>query len=380
MENFTIKTRINFGSDALKRLEQIPYKKVLVITDPFMAKSGMIKLVTDRLDAGAIKYELFTDVVPDPPISKISLGVGAMSQYHPDALVAVGGGSAIDSAKAINKVYSQIAKARTVPMVAIPTTSGTGSEVTSFAVISDPEANCKYPLINDDMLPVETILDAELVKSVPANITANTGMDVLTHAIEAFVSTNHNDFSDAMAEKAIELCGEYLLRSYADNNDTVAREKMHSASCLAGIAFNSASLGVNHGIAHAIGAHFHIPHGQANAMLLPKIVEFNSGVTGITKKHDECNPCINRYARIANTLGLSAPYSVYSVRALINWLNFMISEMKIPESISKCGVDKYKYFSEIDKMAKNALADACTATNPIVPTVEDVKRILTELY
>lgn len=380
MENFTIKTRINFGSDALKRLEQIPYKKVLVITDPFMAKSGMIKLVTDRLDAGAIKYELFTDVVPDPPISKISLGVGAMSQYQPDALVAVGGGSAIDSAKAINKVYSQIANAGTVPMVAIPTTSGTGSEVTSFAVISDPEANCKYPLINDDMLPVETILDAELVKSVPANITANTGMDVLTHAIEAFVSTNHNDFSDAMAEKAIELCGEYLLRSYADNNDTVAREKMHSASCLAGIAFNSASLGVNHGIAHAIGAHFHIPHGQANAMLLPKIVEFNSGVTGITRKHDECNPCISRYARIANTLSLSAPYSVYSVRALINWLNFMISEMKIPESISKCGVDKYKYFSEIDEMAKNALADACTATNPIVPTVEDIKRILTELY
>lgn len=380
MENFTIKTRINFGSDALKRLEQISYKKILVITDPFLAKSGMIKLVTDRLDAGGAKYELFTDVVPDPPISKISLGVGKMSQYQPEAIVAVGGGSAIDSAKAINKVYSQIKNAKTVPMVAIPTTSGTGSEVTSFAVISDPEANCKYPLINDDMLPVETILDAELVKSVPASITANTGMDVLTHAIEAFVSTNHNDFSDAMAEKAIELCGEYLLRSYADNNDTVAREKMHSASCLAGIAFNSASLGVNHGIAHAIGAHFHIPHGQANAMLLPRIVEFNSGVTGITKKHDECNPCINRYARIANTLGLSAPYSVYSVRALINWLNFMISEMKIPESISKCGVDKYKYFSEIDEMAKNALADTCTATNPITPKLDDVKRILTELY
>ncbi len=380
MEQFTIKTTINFGENALDRLISLSYKKVLVVTDPFIAQNGMLKNITDRLDKGNIEYRLFTDVVPDPPIDKISLGVKVISEYNPEAMIALGGGSAIDSAKAMNMVYSQITKSHTFPLVAIPTTSGTGSEVTSFAVISDPKANCKYPLVDNNMLPVETILDAELVKSVPANITANTGMDVLTHAIEAFVSVNHNDFSDALAEKAIELCGEYLLRSYADCNDTVAREKMHTASCLAGLAFNSVSLGLNHGIAHTIGAHFHIPHGQANAMLLPSIVEYNSGVTSITKKHDECNPCITRYGRIANALGLSAPYVVHSVRALINWLNFMIREMKIPSNISECGIDKYKYFSEIDKMADRALLDACTATNPVKPTKEDIKRLLTEIY
>jgi alcohol dehydrogenase class IV len=380
MEQFTIKTTINFGENALDRLISLPYKRVLVVTDPFIAQNGMIKNITQRLDKGNIEYRLFTDVVPDPPIDKISLGVKAISEYNPEAMIALGGGSSIDSAKAMNMVYSQITKSNTVPLVAIPTTSGTGSEVTSFAVISDPKVNCKYPLVDNNMLPVETILDAELVKSVPANITANTGMDVLTHAIEAFVSLNHNDFSDALAEKAIELCGEYLLRSYADCNDTVAREKMHTASCLAGLAFNSVSLGLNHGIAHTIGAHFHIPHGQANAMLLPSVVEFNSGVTSITKKHDECNPCITRYGRIANALGLSAPYVVHSVRALINWLNFMIREMKIPSKISECGVDKYKYFSEIDQMADRALLDTCTATNPVVPTKEDIKRLLTEIY
>ncbi|MBQ7901601.1 MAG: iron-containing alcohol dehydrogenase [Clostridia bacterium] len=377
MEIFTLSTKIIFGDNAIDRLKDIPYRRVLVVTDPFAAKSGMLDLITEPLLAGGAEYELFTDVVPDPPVAKVSLGVKKMMEYQPQAIVALGGGSAIDSAKGINKVYSQATGNPTVPMIAIPTTSGTGSEVTSFAVISDPAENRKYPLVSNDMLPAEAILDARLVQSVPANITANTGMDVLTHAIEAYVSVNHNDFADALAEKAIELCGKYLLRAYCDGNDLEARAKMHSASCLAGVAFNNVSLGVNHGIAHTLGAHYHIPHGLANAMLLPKVVEFNSGVYNVTSKY---NPCARRYSHIANVLGIYSDHTASTVRALVNWLSFMLDEMNIPRSVSKCGVDCMDYAANIPNMIESALADGCTLTNPVKPTYSDIEKILRELY
>ena len=377
MEIFTLSTKIIFGDNALDRLKDIPYRKVLVVTDPFAEKSGMIDYVTEPLTEGGAEYELFTDVVPDPPVAKVSLGVKKMQEYQPQAIVALGGGSAIDCAKGINKVYSQVTGNTTVPLIAIPTTSGTGSEVTSFAVISDPDENRKYPLVSADMLPAESILDARLVQSVPANITAHTGMDVLTHAIEAYVSINHNDFADALAEKAIELCGRYLLRAYVDGSDLEARAKMHSASCLAGVAFNNVSLGVNHGIAHALGAHFHIPHGLANAMLLPKVVEFNSGVYNVTSKYNEC---ARRYSRIANVLGIYSDHTASTVRALINWLSFMLEEMDIPRSVSKCGVDVMEYASNIPNMIEGAMADSCTMTNPVKPTYQDIEKILKDIY
>ena len=240
-------------------------------------------------------------------------------------------------------------------LIAIPTTSGTGSEVTSFAVVSDREAERKYPLVSESLTPEETILDAELVKSVPPAITADTGMDVLTHAIEACVSTNRNDFSTALAEKSIEICGVFLLRAYLDGNDTHARQKMHVASCLAGLAFNSASLGLNHGMAHQLGAMFHIPHGRANAMLLPHIIEFNSDINKHSKSRKEYLPAVKRYSTIAQILGLSSYNKIMTVRSLVNWVQFMLKEMDIPLSISQMGtITEEEYMSKLDVMAEAA--------------------------
>lgn len=381
MRSFEIKTKVFFGDQALDRLAEIPYNKVLIITDPFMAQSSMFNLVTDPLKRANKEFEIFKDVVPDPPIEKISEGVKKMLEYKPDVLVAVGGGSAIDSSKSIREFALRVEPYAEVGLIAIPTTSGTGSEVTSFAVVSDPKEKMKYPLVSEHLTPDEAILDAELVKSVPPAITADTGMDVFTHALEACVSTNRSDFTNALAEKAIEICGVFLLRAYLDGNDTHARQKMHSASCLAGLAFNTASLGLNHGMAHQLGATFHIPHGRANAMLLPHIIEFNSDINKHSKSQKEYLPAVKRYATVAQILGLSSYNKIMTVRSLVNWVQFMLKEMDIPLSISQMGtISKEEYFNAIDRMANAALADACTATNPRVPTKEDVVKMYQKLW
>ena len=381
MKSFDIKTKIYFGDQALDRLAEIPYKKILIVTDPFVAENKMMDLVTTPLKRGGKDYEIFKDVVPDPPIEKISQGVKKMLEYRPDAIVAVGGGSAIDSSKSIREFALRVDRYGDVGLIAIPTTSGTGSEVTSFAVVTDPAEQVKYPLVSYSMTPDEAILDAELVKSVPPAVTADTGMDVFTHALEASVSINRSDFSNALAEKAIEICGVFLLRAYLDGNDMHARQKMHSASCLAGLAFNAASLGLNHGMAHQLGATFHIPHGRANAMLLPHIIEFNSDINKHSKSRKEYLPAVKRYSTVAQILGLSSYNKIMTVRSLVNWVQFMLKEMDIPLSISQMGtISEEEYFGAIDRMADAALADACTATNPRVPTKTDVINIYKNLW
>ena len=290
MKTFEMKTVIHFGDNSLERLKVIPYKRVLIITDPFIANGDMIDLITAPLKSGGIQYDLFTDVVPDAPIGKIAEGVKKFLEYQPEAVIAVGGGSAIDSSKAIREFALKINNYGKVGLIAIPTTSGTGSEVTSFAVVNDTDAQVKYPLVSDSLTADEAILDAELVRSVPASVTADTGMDVFTHALESYVSTDHNEFSAALAEKAIEICGVFLLRAYLDGNDMHARQKMHVASCLAGLSFNTAGLGITHSMAHQLGAMFHIPHGRANAMLLPHIVEFNANINKHSKSQKEYLP------------------------------------------------------------------------------------------
>ena len=381
MKSFEIKTRIFFGEQALDHLKELPYRKILIITDPFVVQSRMIDLITAPLIEAKIDYDIFKDVVPDPPIEKISEGVRKLLEYRPEAIVAVGGGSAIDSSKSIREFALKVDNYGEVGLIAIPTTSGTGSEVTSFAVVSDREAERKYPLVSESLTPEETILDAELVKSVPPAITADTGMDVLTHAIEACVSTNRNDFSTALAEKSIEICGVFLLRAYLDGNDTHARQKMHVASCLAGLAFNSASLGLNHGMAHQLGAMFHIPHGRANAMLLPHIIEFNRDINKHSKSRKEYLPAVKRYSTIAQILGLSSYNKIMTVRSLVNWVQFMLKEMDIPLSISQMGtITEEEYMSKLDVMAEAALADGCTATNPREATKADVIQIYKDLW
>ena len=381
MDSFGIKTQIYFGNGALSRLKEIPYRKVLIITDPFVVQSKMIDLITKPLSEGGITYEVFYDVVPDAPLDKISNGVKKFLEYKPEAIVAVGGGSAIDSSKAIREFALKIEPYGEVGLIAIPTTSGTGSEVTSFAVVNDTTAKVKYPLVSERLTAEEAILDAELVKSVPPAITADTGMDVFTHALEAYVSTAHNEFSSALAEKAIEICGVFLLRAYLDGSDMHARQKMHVASCLAGLAFNSASLGITHSMAHQLGALFHIPHGRANAMLLPHIVEFNANINKHSRSQKEYLPSVKRYANIAHILGLSNYNEVMSVRSLVNWIQFMQKEMNIPLTIQEIGtITPDAYFAAVDKMAEAALADACTPTNPRVPTKEDIIKIYTKLW
>ena len=319
--------------------------------------------------------------MPDAPLNKITAGVKAFLDYKPDTIIAIGGGSAIDSSKTIREFALKINPYGKVGLIAIPTTSGTGSEVTSFAVVNDTEAKVKYPLVSDSLTADEAILDAKLVASVPPTITADTGMDVVTHALESYVSTQHNEFSAALAEKALEICSVFLTRCYYDGNDMHARQKMHVASCLAGLAFNTASLGINHSMAHQLGARFHIPHGRANAMLLPHVIEFNSDINHASRSQKEYLPAVERYASAAHVLGLSSYNPVMGVRSLVNWTQFMMKEMAIPMRISELKtISAVEYFDALDEMSENALKDGCTATNPRPVTKEQIKHIYTKLW
>ena len=248
-------------------------------------------------------------------------------------------------------------------------------------MISDPQEQRKYPLVSDSLLPTEAILDAELTRSVPPSITADTGMDVFTHALEAYVSTQSTEFSAALSEKAIEICGTFLLRAYLDGNDTHARKKMHIASCLAGLSFNAASLGINHSLAHQLGAHFHIPHGRANAMLLPHIIEYNSMISKNSRSQKTYPRQVEKYCTIARLLGVQNFNTVTTIRALVAWVQFMLREMDIPLSISQTGkCTRAEYFKAIPDMAEAALQDACTPTNPRQPSKDDIMEIYERLW
>jgi len=382
MKEFHINTEIFFGENALDRLAELSFDSVMIVTDPFVVQSGMITLLTTRLDGAGIRYELFTNVVPDPPVDKVIAGVAAVLKTKAPCIIGVGGGSAIDTAKAIKRFAAQFDENYTPYLIAIPTTSGTGSEVTRFAVISDPAAGRKYPLVDEELLPDEAILDEVLVKSVPASVTADTGMDVMTHAIEAYVSTENNEFSGALAEKAVEISGQFLIRSYSSCEDTHARSKMHIASCLAGLAFNSASLGLNHGMAHQLGARFHIPHGRANAILLPYIIEYNSGVTLTNRSQKEYPSCVRKYCNLARILGVSNMNEVTTIRALISYLHFLNAEMGIPSKVSEAcpKLSETEYLAALDDMAVAALADSCTATNPRTPSHEEIVEIFKKIW
>lgn len=375
MNSFEIKTKIKFGQDSLKSLEDIKGKKILIITDPFMIKSKAIDSILDNLKN--CTYEVFSDIVPDPPIEVIVDGIKAFDKIKPNVIIALGGGSAIDSAKAILDFSKRILDVNNVTFIAIPTTSGTGTEVTSFSVITDNEKGIKYPLISDSLLPDIAILDPQLVKTVPNTITADTGMDVLTHAIEAYVSTNANDFSDALAEKAIKLVFKYLPRAYKNGEDLDAREKMHNASCLAGMAFNQASLGINHSIAHALGGKFHIPHGRTNAILLPHVIEYNAGIVGYT--NTEYSVAARKYAEIASLLGIDFSNIRIGVRSLISEIVKLQKELKMSTKLSQCNVSSSDIKKEEDEIAKLAIKDSCTKTNPKIPTEQDIKEILNKI-
>ncbi|MFW5435870.1 1-propanol dehydrogenase PduQ [Paenibacillus apiarius] len=378
MDKISMKTDIYLGQGALDRLTEWRNKRIFIVTDPFMVKSGMINMLFERLHESNEQY-IFSNIVPDPPVEIVTEGVEALGSFQADLMIAIGGGSAIDAAKAMKIFAQKILDERDMPFVAIPTTSGTGSEVTSFSVISDKKKNIKYPLVSDDMLPQEAILDPELVKSVPDFITADTGMDVLTHAIEAYVSTKANDISDALAEKAIKLVFAYLPRAYKDGNDLEAREKMHNASCLAGMAFNITSLGLNHGIAHVAGAKFKITHGRMNSLLLPHVIEFNADYKPGYGK-EESNRAAARYAEISKSLGLPASHAKSGVRSLVQAIKQLQKQLRMPQTLQDCNVEQATLEEMGAAIAEGALQDGCTATNPRVPAASDVVGILNKMF
>lgn len=381
MKEFEVKTKIYFGENALARLGDLKTDRVFLVADPFTVSSGLIDYVLEPLKKNGIAYSIFSKVVADPPLDVVIAGVKEALACKGKYIVAVGGGSAMDTSKAIRKFAGQIDDSYRPELICIPTTSGTGSEVTSFAVISDTVNNTKIPLIADDMTPEEAILDEVLVKSVPKSITADTGMDVITHAMEAYVSLNNNEFSGALAEKAVEICGQFLLRSYNDNNDAHARRKVHIASCLAGLAFNSSSLGLNHGMAHQLGAMFHIPHGKANAILLPHIIEYNSEIGTFSRSKATYAPCVRKYCNLARILGVSNLNEVTTIRALVSYIQFLLHEMSIPLHVSELNVvGEGDYMAAIGEMADHALEDRCTATNPRRPTRQEVIDIYKEIW
>lgn len=372
MDTFHVKTKILIGGGMDELAEKL--RRVFIVTDKFMAESGRVAYVTDRLERAGGEYVIFSDVQADPDIGTVARGAGIILDFQPDAVVAFGGGSAIDAAKAIVYFAARERDMRGCPFIAVPTTSGTGSEVSRFAVITDREKGLKYPLIDDSLLPDLAVLDAQLTTSVPPAVTADTGIDVFTHAVEAFVSTASNDFSDAAAEKAIKLVRSNLLAAYGSPGDLAARQKMHNASCLAGIAFSNSGLGLNHGMAHALGARFHIPHGRANGIMLPYVMSFNAGCA------ETLTPTAKRYAQISRLLGLESSSIRQSALNLIRTARRYVEKLSIPATIQAAGVGPGEFEAEVRSMAEAAMADRCTATNPRTCTVDEIEQVFRKAF
>ncbi|HFI0508013.1 TPA: 1-propanol dehydrogenase PduQ [Streptococcus suis] len=372
------KTELCIGEGALDQLKSYKDEHILVVADPFLRQSGQLESVLHYLDSSN-QIIVFDDIVPDPPIETIVAGIQAVGSHSISIILTIGGGSAIDAAKAIYYFGKKMNVFADAILIAIPTTSGTGSEVTEFAVITDSQQEIKYPLVSREILPDIAILDSCLVTSLPEAITADTGMDVLTHAIEAYVSTNATDFSDALAEKAIKLVFQYLPQAYQNGNDSVAREKMHVASTLAGMAFNTASLGINHGLAHATGAKFHIPHGRVNSILMPHVIQYNANIGSRGMATEDKQTAI-RYQEIAKLIGCSATSPVLGVRQLIEAVKKLQRKLDLPLSLRDYGVSISAFNESKEEIALAAISDKCTATNPRIPTKEEALEVLENAF
>lgn len=373
MNKFICGAKILLGIDQLSAVIK-DSKKVFVMCDPFIVETNKTVYLTEQFHKLGIEYTIYSNVAPDPSTELVAEGMRAMTEFAPDTVIGFGGGSAIDACKAVMYIAQRKGLIGSQNFIAIPTTSGTGSEVTDFSVITDTAKAVKYPLISEQMLPDIAILDAEFTLTIPPSITAATGMDVLTHAIEAFVSKKATDFSDAMAEKAIRLVRSNLIKAYTTPHDYEARQAMHNASCMAGIAFNNAGLGLNHGMAHAIGARFHIPHGKANAVLLPYVMAFNAGC------FDSLNDCAKVYARIARIIHVDSSSIRQSSLNMIRAVKKFNTQLDIQPDIRSMGIHQEEFKEALHDMAVAAHSDRCTVTNPRECSVEEIKEIFTHAY
>lgn len=408
MQWFKVPDKIYFEHNSIQYLEKMPnITRAFIVTDPGMVSLGYEDKILYYLRKRTehVHCEIFSDVEPDPSIETVKRGAQMMDEFKPDVIIALGGGSAMDAAKGMWLFYEHpdvdfnslrlrfldIRKrafkfpkmGNKAQLVAIPTTSGTGSEVTSFAVISDKKNNMKYPLADYELTPNIAIIDPQFVMSLPKSATADTGLDVLTHALEAYVSVMASDYTDGLAMKAIQLVFKYLPRAYKNGaEDAEAREKMHNASCMAGMAFTNAFLGLNHSIAHKIGGEYHVPHGRANAVLLPHVIKYNASIPSKFVSFPKYKKFIadEKYAEIAAFLGLPAKTTEEGVQSLINAVIDLMKEVNEPLSFSECGIDEETYMRNVPDIANKAFEDQCTTANPKLPLVKEIEQIMIDAY
>ena len=408
MQWFKIPEKIYFETGSIAYLEKMPdIERAFIVTDQGMVKLGYVDKILYHLRKREkhVHCEIFDEVESDPSFETVNKGLEMMRNFKPDVIIALGGGSPIDAAKGMWLFYEHPdadpeglklkfmdIRKRTykfpklgikTKMVAIPTTSGTGSEVTSFAVLTDKVNNKKYPLADYELTPDVAIVDPDLVLSLPKTVTADTGMDVLTHALEAYVSNMASDFTDGLSEKAVELVVNYLPKAYTDGaNDTIAREKMHNASTIAGMSFTNAFLGVCHSLAHKIGAEFHLAHGRINAILLPYVIRYNATLPTkfVSFPKYEYFIADQKYAQMAKKIGLKADTVEEGVSSLISKVKELNDFLGIPKSLKEAGIDEAEFMTKIDMLADRAFEDQCTTANPRVPLVSELKQILIDSY
>ena len=407
MQWFKVPEKIYFEAGSIQYLEKMPdITRAFIVTDQSMVQLGYVDKILYYLRKRKeyVHSEIFSDVESDPSFDTINKGVKLMQEFKPDVVIALGGGSPIDAAKGMWLFYEHPEadpegmklkfmdiRKRTykfpklgikAKMVAIPTTSGTGSEVTSFAVITDKTQNKKYPLADYELTPDVAIVDPDLVMSLPKSITADTGMDVLTHAIESYVSNMASDYTDGLAEKAVELVFKNIREAYNNGSNKEAREKMHNASTIAGMAFTNAFLGINHSLAHKIGAEFHLPHGRINAILLPYVIRYNSQMPTkfVSFPKYEYFIADQKYADLSRRMNFPAYTNEEGVNSLIEEIKKLNNDLNIPKSFKEAGIDEQEFLAKVDILADRAFEDQCTTANPRLPLVSELKQILLDSY
>lgn len=410
MQWMKLPPKIYFERGSISYLEDMPnITRAFIVTDPTMVDLGYVSRILYylRKRKDYVHSEIFADVEPDPSVETIHRGVAAMARFKPDVIIALGGGSAMDAAKGMwlfyehpdtnfdslrlkfmdirKRTYHYPNLGAKAQMVCIPTTSGTGSEVTSFSVITDKEnGNIKYPLADYELTPDVAIIDSQFTDTMPRSIVADTGLDVLTHAIEAYVSVMASDYTDGLALQAISMVFENLVRSYNNPEDRIAREKMHNASAIAGMAFTNAFLGINHSLAHKLGAKFGIAHGRANALLMPNVVRYNATMPtkfAIWPKYTHFN-ADERYATIARYLNLGGNTVEEQVEALAKGIEKLRTDVGVPANIRECelGITKEEYEAELAELSRHAFEDQCTNANPRYPLVSELEQIYRSIW
>lgn len=381
MSRFTLPRDIYYGANALENLKNLKGSRaVLVLGGGSMKKFGFVDKALGYLKEAGIETRLIENVEPDPSVETVMSGAAVMREFEPDWIISMGGGSPIDAAKAMwafyeypETTFEDLITPFSFPELrqkarfcAIPSTSGTATEVTAFSVITDYQKGIKYPLADFNITPDVAIIDPALAETMPPKLVAHTGMDALTHAIEAYVSTLHTVFTDPLALKAIHIVEKDLLRSF--NGDMGCREEMHYGQCLAGMAFSNALLGIAHSLAHKTGAIFHIPHGCCNAILLPSVIQFNSRV------------CMSRYAQIARALGLPGATDKQLTDSLVEAVRAMNAKLGIAQTYQANGVSEEDFKAHCQAIAHNAVLDPCTASNPRPVSDEEMLGVLTCAY